>query len=431
MGIGGIMTRRPKKRSKPNQKAHKPVPNAPYNDLLRSGPNINIRQLRNDRQKLIEGIGKMRGRPLVVFATTSIPKGQVPNYLNREDLVPLSELFGTIDGDEIDILLETPGGLAEVAIEVVNLLRPRFRFVGFVVPHVAMSAGTMLAMSGNEILMDFRSSLGPIDPQFAGVDGKPIPAQAIVKGVETIREQVDKEGGRLHPVFAPILRNVDPGKYQFAINASQLSIELVQDWLARYKFHDWTTHNSSGRPVTGKDREERAGEIASVLCKNDKWLSHGRPIKIDDLRDMKLQITDFGGDPPLQDLIWKLWTNLYHLLGSTDIYKVFESAELDYFKIATRQSQMAVPPAPGKGPRRQDVGAGQIDLRCSKCGMVHKLQANFKAGIPLAPGAREFPKNARLTCQCGEVANLEGAKLALEAEAQRPIIFLGNEHRKG
>ncbi|MQY59252.1 MAG: hypothetical protein GH144_06555 [Clostridia bacterium] len=35
----------------------------------------------------------------------------------------------------------------------------------FLIPHTAYNAATMLALSGDEILMDDRSTLGPIDPQ--------------------------------------------------------------------------------------------------------------------------------------------------------------------------------------------------------------------------------------------------------------------------
>ena len=71
--------------------------------------------------------------------------------------------------------------------------------------------------------LDHRSSLGPIDPQFADADGRPQPAQAILAGIETIKDEVAKNKGQLHPVYIPILRNVDPGKLQSAHNASELS----------------------------------------------------------------------------------------------------------------------------------------------------------------------------------------------------------------
>ena len=48
-----------------------------------------------------------------------------------------------------------------------------------IVPHMAMSAGTMIACSSREIIMGKESSLGPIDPQYHNV-----PAQGVLKEFE-------------------------------------------------------------------------------------------------------------------------------------------------------------------------------------------------------------------------------------------------------
>lgn len=82
-----------------------------------------------------------------------------------------------------------------------------------------------------------------------GADGRPQPAQALLTGIDAIKEEVAKNGGNLNPVYMPILRNVDPGRLQSALNASKLSRELVTEWLVAYKFQNWTTHSSSGQPV--------------------------------------------------------------------------------------------------------------------------------------------------------------------------------------
>jgi len=48
--------------------------------------------------------------------------------------------------------------------------------VDFLIPSHAMSAGTILAMSGDAIHMDYYSVLGPIDPQVENQEGRLIPA---------------------------------------------------------------------------------------------------------------------------------------------------------------------------------------------------------------------------------------------------------------
>ena len=48
----------------------------------------------------------------------------------------------------------------------VGIIRQHYFQVDFIIPDKAMSAGTVCALSGDNIYMDYYSQLGPIDPQF-------------------------------------------------------------------------------------------------------------------------------------------------------------------------------------------------------------------------------------------------------------------------
>ena len=68
--------------------------------------------------------------------------------------------------DRLCILLETGGGYIEtVGKRLVDVMRRHYKHVSFVIPDYAYSAGTVLALSGDDIVMDYYSILGPIDPQ--------------------------------------------------------------------------------------------------------------------------------------------------------------------------------------------------------------------------------------------------------------------------
>ena len=392
----------------------------PYQTLLDQAPTVTPKDLRNKRIETIGRIQNIRSRPLIAYVTNvEVRNPQVPALITREDIIPFYELISDISTDEIDVLIESPGGYAEVTIELVNLLRPKFKKVGFIIPHVAMSAATIMVMSGDEILMDYRSSLGPIDPQFPGPDGRPQPAQAILTGIDTIKKKADEEG-RLHPVYAPILRNVDPGKYQSALNASQLSIDIVTDYLVQYKFGNWTTRETSGIPVTDEYRRNRAASISSELCSHQKWLSHGRPIKIGDLERMGLRITDYKNQPELQEAIWELWVNMHHQMASSNIYKMFESETKEFWKVF-----VAGPPANLRPPQAAPAKIDKImvDVACNKCGRKHHIQCNLAPSLALENGAKPFPKNAQLECDCGAVLNLEGLKLKIESDTGRGVLL--------
>ena len=119
----------------------------------------------NHRQDLLRRIETKTHRPLIVYAANIGSTANIPNTLDFSDITPFSDLTRTITGDAIDVLLHSPGGLAEAAERIVDLLRARFKSVHFIIPHSAFSAATMLAMSADELVLDDTSALGPIDPQ--------------------------------------------------------------------------------------------------------------------------------------------------------------------------------------------------------------------------------------------------------------------------
>jgi membrane-bound ClpP family serine protease len=60
--------------------------------------------------------------------------------------------------ENLFIVLTTTGGVIEVAERIVNIARHHYPDgVHFIVPNFAFSAGTVLCMSGNSILMDYYS----------------------------------------------------------------------------------------------------------------------------------------------------------------------------------------------------------------------------------------------------------------------------------
>src|ERR1017187_7806542 len=61
--------------------------------------------------------------------------------------------------------LETPGGFADVTEDIVRLIRQKYDSFAVIIAGWAKSAGTILAMAADEILMGPNSALGPIDAQ--------------------------------------------------------------------------------------------------------------------------------------------------------------------------------------------------------------------------------------------------------------------------
>jgi hypothetical protein len=206
--------------------------------------------------------------------------------------------------ERLIFVLNTPGGSAEATEKMVEIMRFHYREVYMVVPDFALSAGTMLCMSGDRIYMDYSSSLGPIDPQVHnGTDW--VPALGYLDKVEQLLEKA--RGGTLTNAEFLILQNQDLALLSRYEQAKDLTVTLLKKWLVEYKFRDWSVHESDpglkGKQVTIDEKQARAEEIARSLGDNKHWHSHGRMIGPGMLQILKLKIDDYSADVKLRELI--------------------------------------------------------------------------------------------------------------------------------
>lgn len=202
--------------------------------------------------------------------------------------------------DKLYVILTTLGGSAEIVERYVNILRHHYSEVNFIVPDYAYSAGTIFCMSGDSILMDYISVLGPIDPQVPNKDNRYVAALGYL---DKINEFIDKAANGTQTKAELIwLKELDLGEIRSFEQARDLTTDLLTKWLVNYKFKNWTQHHN-GTEVTQDDKKERAAEIAKELSDNKKWKSHGKGISIAELRALKLKIEDYGKDEQLRFLI--------------------------------------------------------------------------------------------------------------------------------
>lgn len=203
--------------------------------------------------------------------------------------------------EQLAIVLTTTGGSAMAVERYVNIIRRFYNKVVFIIPDYAYSAGTIFCMSGDEIWMDFYSVLGPIDPQVRNKEGKFVPALGYL---DKVNEMIDKaKKNQLTQAEFLILKDFDLAELRAYEQAKELTTTLLKKWLVKYKFKNWTIHNSNGKQVTEDDKKKRAEEIAKDLGDNKKWKSHGRPINIEDLENLKLRIKDFSDMKDERDAI--------------------------------------------------------------------------------------------------------------------------------
>ncbi|MEM9685382.1 MAG: ATP-dependent Clp protease proteolytic subunit [Bacteroidota bacterium] len=217
------------------------------------------------------------------------------------DFIEQLKVDKEFDRERLVVFLNTPGGSAETVEKMVSVIRFHYNEVFFVVPDYAMSAGTILCMSGDKIFMDYSSSLGPIDPQV--YNGKNwVPALGYLDKVEELIEK--SSNNELTEAEFLILQKIDLAELRSYEMARNLTIALLKDWLVNYKFKNWDNHSSTGTSVTKREKEDRAEDIANKLSNNSIWHSHGRSIGIDTLTNfLKLKIEDYSDDDELRELI--------------------------------------------------------------------------------------------------------------------------------
>ena len=281
-------------------------------------------------RKSIDEIKATRKHPVICYVANVIKGGNNASIDNSDDL-PFTEMVNTIDISvkEIDVVLVTNGGLAEQVNNFVNTLRPRFDKVNFLVLNVAMSAGTIFIMSGDEIVMSKQSKFGPIDPQIPNKEGRFVPAQSVLIALKDIQKRGDERlRNHQQPDWTDIqlLKNIDAKDVGSALSASNHSTEMVKEFLYKYKFHSWEKHTSDGQPVTEEEKKERAEEIAKLLCDHSVWKSHGHTINRDTAwNECKLKITHAEDIDGLERAMRRMWALLYWIFENSMITKMFVS----------------------------------------------------------------------------------------------------------
>jgi ClpP class serine protease len=90
----------------------------------------------------------------------------VVRYIDIDDAESvLRAIADTPDSQPIEIILHTPGGMVIAARQIASALADHPAHVTAVVPHYAMSGGTMISLACDEIVIEDHAALGPVDPQ--------------------------------------------------------------------------------------------------------------------------------------------------------------------------------------------------------------------------------------------------------------------------
>ncbi|MGH7872793.1 MAG: SDH family Clp fold serine proteinase [Candidatus Binatia bacterium] len=140
---------------------------------LQAGREQLLRQFQAERKSRVIAMIHRQERASVL----GVP---VESHIDIEDSEAILRAIRLTPSDQpIDLILHTPGGLVLAAGQIAKALAERKAKVTVLIPHYAMSGGTLIALAADEIVMDSNAVLGPVDPQIGGA-----PAASILRVLE-------------------------------------------------------------------------------------------------------------------------------------------------------------------------------------------------------------------------------------------------------
>lgn len=389
--------------------------------------------------RLIKRYNDYTGRYLFIYASDINKTGirGVSPVLVQDDFYVIQDLLRESQEKIIDFYIETPGGRGEAAEEIARFLRNKFDEVNFVIAGEAKSAGTILVLSGDNIRMTDTGSLGPIDAQVVIGRGQ-VSAHDYKEWVDQKRAEA-QASGTLNPFDAVMVAQISPGELSGVINSLEFAKDLVKNWLEHYKFKNWTETRSKKIEVTQQMKSDRAQTLADKFCNHTTWRTHGRSLKIEDLKE-DLIIERIDDDVELSDIVYRIKTVIRMMFDESTVYKIYYVADTKISKTYSVSQGGNFPggapinlpsgsAAPHGGPIKKNVEIAKVTVQCPKCSKKHVVDAyldltsNEIRDLKL-PVLANLRSNGILICDsCGMSLDLKPVKNQIESETKKKVNF--------
>lgn len=278
------------------------------------------------RRKHLKALADVTGRNTIAYYSGFLTKPNVHGGdINDDDINAFMACIHGMDRNlGLDLILHTPGGGIAATEALAHYLREMFgRNIRAIVPQIAMSAGTMLALSCKAVVMGKQTSLGPIDPQIGG-----IPADVVVTEFRRAFDEIKADPIRAH-VWAPILSRYSPSfltQCEYAVDWSQT---FVQGALVANMFAD------------EPDAIGRASAVVKDLSSAELNKAHNKHLGIDRVRAVGVMVEQLEEDQALQDAVLTVHHCFMHTMTSTSAIKVVENHD---GVAAVRHVAQQVPP---------------------------------------------------------------------------------------
>lgn len=248
-----------------------------------------------DRIELYKEIEKVRSSKLIVYVTsdrkgleTQIASDIIPIFIEHLDKIG--------DSEKITLFLYTRGGDVLTAWSLVNLIRNFCKNFEVIIPFNCHSAGTLISLGANNIVMTKQASLGPIDPSVNGplnpmIPGINNPNARVPVSVEFVNAYLElaktelkiKDQNNLTNILINLSSQIHPltlgqvykSKSQIQMLAKKLisnqklgedkENEIVKFLCSESGSHDYTIHRKEAKESLGLQIEKPSTEFYSVI----------------------------------------------------------------------------------------------------------------------------------------------------------------------
>ncbi len=181
--------------------------------------------MNEDVFKYVKQMGDLRKIPQFLFIQSIGPKA-VKEV--REKIQDFKIKNSSVE--EIDFIVQSPGGSADDAYRIIRTLRSNFKTVNIIVPFWAKSAATLLSMGGSVIIMDEFGEFGPLDVQIAKeMDDRPDYERESALIDENSLNRIETRSRELFQKMFLDLYSSD----HIHINKNELSKQIL-DYLAKF-----------------------------------------------------------------------------------------------------------------------------------------------------------------------------------------------------
>ena len=218
---------------------------------------------RYHRQAVIKKIQDCTGRTLICFVSGN------KCVIDDDDIMPFVDLLHNVQPNhDVDLLLHTKGGGVDAAEKLMGMLRS---LVGtaklrIIVPDFAKSAGTLMVLGADSVVMSDMSELGPIDPQ-APLFGI---WQSVQNYLDAYKEHEKTLKADPNNIAAQImLKKLDPATLKLCEVATDRARQAAEKLLKRGMFRNGGNWSKT----------------VSELLDTRRWLSHAQMISWEDAQD--------------------------------------------------------------------------------------------------------------------------------------------------